>query len=144
MSYQHLNQLILVDFLKKIFMIQISLKRYSWSRFPQKEKRVFMIQISFKKKKKERRYLWSRFPFKKKGIYDPDFLKKGIYDPDSMEFSDSLCTQLMYVSPCWSANTSVSMCRSPYENVTCQFDLISPIVPSISCSSYLDCLWVGR
>ena len=32
----------------------------------------------------------------------------------------------------------MSMCRSPLENVTYEFILIPPVVPSISCLSYLD------
>ena len=45
---------------------------------------------------------------------------------------------------CQSANTGVSMWRSPQENFTYEFNPVSPAVPSMSCLSYLDGLWDGR
>ena len=44
----------------------------------------------------------------------------------------------MEVSPCWSANTDMSMCRSLLENVTYEFVLTSPAVLSMFCLSYLN------
>ena len=40
----------------------------------------------------------------------------------------------MHVSPYWSANIDTSMCRSPLENVSNEFLLISPVVFGMSCS----------
>ena len=42
--------------------------------------------------------------------------------------------------PCWcqSANIGVSMCISPYENVSNEFILASLAVANMSCSSYFD------
>ena len=50
----------------------------------------------------------------------------------------SVCTELMKVSFCYLSHTGVSMCRSPKENTSYEFVLISPPVLSMSCSSYLD------
>ena len=47
-------------------------------------------------------------------------------------------TVLMYVSFCLSARTSVSIRRSRLQNVSYDFVLNSPAVPSMSCLSYLD------
>ena len=44
----------------------------------------------------------------------------------------------------WSDNTSVSMCRSPEDNIAYDFVFTSPTVPYMSCLSYLDDLWDGR
>ena len=41
----------------------------------------------------------------------------------------------MYVSPWWFTGTSI--CRGPYENITYEFILTSPLVTSMSCWSYL-------
>ena len=41
------------------------------------------------------------------------------------------------VSFCCSANTGVSMCRSPQENLTYEF-ILPPAVPSMSSLSYFD------
>ena len=38
----------------------------------------------------------------------------------------------------------VSMCRSPYKNVSYEFVFISLAVPSMSCSSYLEGLCDGK
>ena len=50
----------------------------------------------------------------------------------------------MNVSFCWAANTGVSTCRSPLENVTNEFVFTFPAVPCMSFSSYLDGLWNGK
>ena len=47
-------------------------------------------------------------------------------------------TELMQVNLCWSANTDVSICNSPLENVAYEFVLISlTVLTSISCTFYL-------
>ena len=81
---------------------------------------------------------------------------------DNMEFSDFLSpsvpiihhswqifytayivqTELIDVSLCWSANTGMSMCNSPSENVAYRFIFTSPAVPSMSGSSYFE--WLVR
>ena len=60
------------------------------------------------------------------------------------KFCGSSTYKYMTVTLCWSANTGVSMCRSPSENVTYEFVLTSPAVPHMSCSSYFYGLWDGR
>ena len=45
--------------------------------------------------------------------------------------------------PYW-ANVCKSMCKNPYEKVAYEFFLIFPAVLSMSCSYYLNCLWVER
>ena len=42
------------------------------------------------------------------------------------ETTSSVCTELMHVSYCWSANTGVSMCSSPPENFAYEFIPVSP------------------
>ena len=42
------------------------------------------------------------------------------------------------------ANTGMSMCWSPLENVTYDFILTSPAMPNLSCSSHLYGLWDGK
>ena len=49
-----------------------------------------------------------------------------------------LCLQRANISLCWKANTGTSMCRCPYQNVTCDFILASPAVLCMSCSSHLN------
>ena len=50
----------------------------------------------------------------------------------------------MGVNLCWSAITGVSICRSPSENVSYEFVLTSPVVLSMSRSSYFKGLWDER
>ena len=50
----------------------------------------------------------------------------------------------MYVSPCQLANTGASLSRQLLENITYEFVLTSPVMLSMSCSSYLDDLWDRR
>ena len=50
---------------------------------------------------------------------------------------------VLYVSFCWSTNTGVSICRSPWENVAYDFILISPAASWMFCTSYLGSFWDG-
>ena len=58
----------------------------------------------------------------------------------AVQTASSVRTELMNISSCWSVNTGVSMCRSPWMNVTYEFIITSTAVPSMSCSSYLEVL----
>ena len=57
--------------------------------------------------------------------------------PDLLTTS-SVRTELLYVSPCWSANTDVTMRRSLLKKVAYEFILTSLAVPRMSCLLYLD------
>ena len=54
------------------------------------------------------------------------------------------CSHSAYISLCWSANTGMSMCRGPWENVNHEFVLVSPAVLHMSCLSYLEGFRDGR
>ena len=43
------------------------------------------------------------------------------------------------INLCWSANTGVSMCSSPLENIADEFIITSPAVPGMVSSPYLNC-----
>ena len=49
----------------------------------------------------------------------------------------SVCTESMIISLCWSANTGVSMFRSPLENITYEFVLTSSAVTNMFCSTWI-------
>ena len=53
----------------------------------------------------------------------------------------SVQTELMNVSLCWLSSFGVSMCGSPHESLTYEFDPDFTAVSSMSCSSYSDVLW---
>ena len=50
----------------------------------------------------------------------------------------------MHESRGWPDYTGMFKSRSPLENITYEFDLTSPAVPSIFYSFYLNGLWDGR
>ena len=54
--------------------------------------------------------------------------------------ASSICTRVINVNLCWSANIGVSMCRSPLKKVTYGFMLTSLAMLSMFCLSYLDSL----
>ena len=64
--------------------------------------------------------------------------------PSLLQSAFSVRTELMNVSLGRLANTVLSMCGSPQDNLAYEFVPTSPAVPSMSCLSYLDGLWDGR